>query len=775
MIYERPFRQCVPQSVVYPRNPLYITMSSPSTLTVPLASGQRKISMATPTAEKVKNQPSGWGRLADRLAMVTQVGQCLSACLVVGGAANALALMVWSGVCLSSFSAEPPQIPGVGGKARITPFILVIKTDQMVDKNAPDAKEEAEKKAEQDAKRGLPVAKAFFTSDPNQFRLTLHPFARYNFTIDWGDGTKEIVRSDAPAGKAIIDEAWLAQVKKGLEQPVTVDFENIPPDFPVIGDPAGPSVLSYLLGKAGIDLCADIIEVPNIWLYPPNEGISLPGPRNVPLKVEAMKLGDVFKLLTKLTGLTYVLHDRALLYARHKDIPSFVCPQHTYAKAGTYTVKITENVIGGFPQIYFNGGYDCVKVMDLAQWGGNRWKTMDKAFKGCVNMTISASDTATAVTGAVREFSKAWYDCRGLTSFPLLNTAAGTNFDSTWSGCSGLTSFPLLNTSAGRYFGAAWNGCSGLTSFPLLNTAAGTNFGAAWNDCSGLTSFPLLSTAAGTSFGSAWEGCSGLTSFPLLNTSAGTSFTRTWSECSGLTSFPLLNTAAATSFSVTWQGCSGLTSFPLLNTSAATHFRHAWSGCSGLTSFPLLNTAAATSFEYAWYKCSGLTSFPLLNTYAGTDFSGAWRGCSGLMSFPELSTSSGTDFDSAWSKCSGLTSFPWLDTSGGKNFDQAWYGCRGLTSFPLLNFGKMEKAERCFFGVTLTSASYGELLANIAALNKTPKVTFDGGNSKASDQNGIQAREKLIKNLSWTIVDGDTARRVSPALPQPLPQEANDF
>ncbi len=695
MIYERPFRQCVPQSVVYPRNPsLYITMNSPSTLTVPLASGQRKISMATPTAEKVKNQPSGWGRLADRLAMVTQVGQCLSACLAVGGAANALALMVWSGVCLSSFSAEPPQIPGVGGKARITPFILVIKTDQMVDKNAPDAKEEAEKKAEQDAKRGLPVAKAFFTSDPNQFRLTLHPFARYNFTIDWGDGTTEVVRSDAPAGKAIVDEAWLAQVKKGLEQPVTVDFENIPPDFPVIGDPAGPSVLSYLLGKAGIDLCADIIEVPNIWLYPPNEGISLPGPRNVPLKVEAMKLGDVFKLLTKLTGLTYVLHDRALLYARHKDIPSFVCPQHTYAKAGTYTVKITENVIGGFPQIYFNGGYDCVKVMDLAQWGGNRWKTMDKAFKGCVNMTISASDTATAVTGAVREFSKAWYDCRGLTSFPLLNTAAGTNFDSTWSGCSGLTSFPLLDTSAGTNFDFTWWGCSGLTSFPLLNTSAGTNFSCAWRDCSRLTSFPLLDTSTGKEFTYAWEGCRGLTSFPLLNTSAGTDFAG------------------------------------------------AWEGCRGLTSFPLLDTSAGTCF--------------------GNEFGGAAEG-------------------GAWSDCSGLTSFPLLNTSAGTEFFHTWSGCRGLKSFPLLNFAKMEKAKKCFSGVTLTSASYGELLANIAALNKGSNVEFDGGFSKAQGLIGMQAREKLMKELKWTIYDGDhpkpksVSEHAPPVEPQPQPEAVNDF
>ena len=768
-------------------------MNSPSTLTVPLASGQRKISMATPTVEKVKNQPSGWGRLADRLAMVTQVGQCLSACLVVGGAANALALMVWSGVCLSSFSAEPPQIPGVGGRARITPLILVIKTDQMVDKNAPDVKEEAEKKADNPAVNDIPAAKPFFTSGLNQFRLSLQPFARYNFTIDWGDGTKEVVRSGAAAGKAVIDKAWLAQVKKGLEKPVTADFENIPDDFEGIGDNVDLYSLSYLLEKAGIDLCANVIADPNLWSHFADDALNLPGPDNVPhllgvsgvqlmpgpgnvpLKVEAMKLGDVFKRLTKLTGLTYVLHDRALLFARRKDIPSFVCPQHTYAKAGTYSVKIIENVIGGFPQIYFNGGYDCVKVMDLAQWGSNTWASFDGAFTGCVNMTISASDTATAITGAVKEFNKAWSGCLGLTNFPLLNTAAGTHFDHAWSGCRGLTSFPLLNTAAGKSFEGTWSGCLGLTSFPLLNTAAATRFNGTWSGCSGLTSFPLLNTAAATYFGAAWQGCSGLTSFPLLDTATGTMFTRTWSDCSGLTSFPLLNTAAATSFSSTWSGCRGLTSFPLLNTSAGTYFGGAWQGCSGLTSFPLLNTAAGMGFVQAWSGCGGLTSFPLLNTYAGTDFAHAWRRCSGLTSFPLLNTFNGERFDGAWSECSGLTSFPLLDTSAGTDFSHAWSGCRGLKNFPRLHFGKMENAEGCFSGVTLTSASYGELLANIAALNKTAKVTFDGGNSKASDQKGIQAREKLIKKLGWTMVDGDTAGRVSPALPQPSPQEENEF
>jgi hypothetical protein len=161
-----------------------------------------------------------------------------------------------------------------------------------------------------------------------------------------------------------------------------------------------------------------------------------------------------------------------------------------------------------------------------------------------------------------------------------------------------LTSFPLINTAAGTSFFSAWNGCSGLTSFPLINTAAATNFSNAWRNCSGLTSFPLINTAAGTSFFSAWNGCSGLTSFPLINTAAGTTFSEAWRVCSGLTTFPLINTAAGTTFFATWQGCTGLTSFPLINTAAGTTFSEAWRGCTGLTTFPasFFNGCSATNF-----------------------------------------------------------------------------------------------------------------------------------------------------------------------------------
>jgi RNA polymerase sigma factor (sigma-70 family) len=454
---------------------------------------------------------------------------------------------------------------------------------------------------------------------------------------------------------------------------------------------------------------------------------------------------------------------------------------HIYPKAGIYTLQITPHGSDGFPALYFNNEGDCEKLREIVQWGGSTWGSMDSAFRGCAYLSITAADSATARTEKVSNYRYAWDGCSGLTSFPLLNTAAGTDFLCAWRDCSGLTSFPLLNTAAGKKFNAAWSGCSGLTSFPLLNTAAGTKFLSAWMGCSGLTSFPLLNTAAGTDFGGAWIRCSGLTSFPLLNTTAGTNFWCAWADCKGLTSFPLLNTKAGMNFDRAWTDCSGLTSFPLLNTAAGTNFYGAWYGCSGLTSFPLLNTAAGTNFEAAWYGCSGLTNFPLLNTTAGTNFGYAWAHCRSLTSFPLLNTAAGTNFEAAWGSCSGLTNFPLLNTTAGTNFTSAWHDCVNLKEFPLLNFENMKEGESCFSGVTLASASYGDLLAHTAAVNAIAKVTFDGGFSKTSSLIGMQAREKLIKNLGWTIYDGDHPKPKSDnknnqtVEPQPKPEEANVF
>jgi surface protein len=63
---------------------------------------------------------------------------------------------------------------------------------------------------------------------------------------------------------------------------------------------------------------------------------------------------------------------------------SYIFPQ-----PGTYTIRIQ----GDFPRIYFNNAGDKEKLINIDQWGDNEWTSMESAFKGCANMTMTATDS----------------------------------------------------------------------------------------------------------------------------------------------------------------------------------------------------------------------------------------------------------------------------------------------------------------------------------------------------------------------------------------------
>ena len=58
---------------------------------------------------------------------------------------------------------------------------------------------------------------------------------------------------------------------------------------------------------------------------------------------------------------------------------------HTYADAGTYTVRIS----GDFPRIYFNareGNDNSNSIIAINQWGNQQWTSMELAFSGATNL-----------------------------------------------------------------------------------------------------------------------------------------------------------------------------------------------------------------------------------------------------------------------------------------------------------------------------------------------------------------------------------------------------
>jgi len=262
--------------------------------------------------------------------------------------------------------------------------------------------------------------------------------------------------------------------------------------------------------------------------------------------------------------------------------------------AGTYTITITENVVGGFPHIYFNDSGDKLKLMQISQWGTNKWLSLGRTFRGCSNLTITATDEATANTGSVTNFSWAWADCSGLTSFPLIDTSGATTLSSAWYGTR-CTSFPLIDTSNVTDFSSAWRNCNSLTSFPLIDTSKATTLYYTWSSAGAMTSFPLINTGNCTNFEGTWQFLS-LTSFPLIDTSKATTLFSTWGGNS-FSSFPLINTSNVTDFSNAWRNCQLLVSFPLIDTSKGTNFYYTWSGSFSLFTFPTLNMRAITNGE----------------------------------------------------------------------------------------------------------------------------------------------------------------------------------
>jgi surface protein len=63
---------------------------------------------------------------------------------------------------------------------------------------------------------------------------------------------------------------------------------------------------------------------------------------------------------------------------------------HDYNSPGMYTV----NISGDFPRIYFNGGNESSKIIDILQWGDIKWSSMVRAFASCGNLNSTGMQAA---------------------------------------------------------------------------------------------------------------------------------------------------------------------------------------------------------------------------------------------------------------------------------------------------------------------------------------------------------------------------------------------
>ena len=171
---------------------------------------------------------------------------------------------------------------------------------------------------------------------------------------------------------------------------------------------------------------------------------------------------------------------------------------HTYATAGTYTVKIS----GDFPHIYFNNGGDGDAVQTIEQWGEIEWASMEGAFSGCSNLTYKATDAPdlSNVTSMENMFQGATaFDATDLTSWnvstitdmgAMFKSATVFNGDiSNWD-VSNVTDLSLMFNDAVAFNQdiSTWNTSKMVSANEIFKNATSFNQDVSNWDISGLTS-----------------------------------------------------------------------------------------------------------------------------------------------------------------------------------------------------------------------------------------------------------------------------------------------
>jgi len=85
----------------------------------------------------------------------------------------------------------------------------------------------------------------------------------------------------------------------------------------------------------------------------------------------------------------------------YDNITSHTAPEvtHTYPSGGTYTIKITGDLLGW----QFNNGGDKLKMGEIQKWGALNI-SVDLGFRGCSNMTCTATDAPTITSTSLEKY-----------------------------------------------------------------------------------------------------------------------------------------------------------------------------------------------------------------------------------------------------------------------------------------------------------------------------------------------------------------------------------
>lgn len=122
-------------------------------------------------------------------------------------------------------------------------------------------------------------------------------------------------------------------------------------------------------------------------------------------------------------------------------------------------------------------------------------------------------------TSSVMNMHGMFYNCKQLTTIPLIDTSLVTNMGSMFQNCASLITIPQLNTSKVTNMREIFFRCSSLTTIPQLDTSKVTNMVSMFEDCLKLTTIDITHMNIGSIYNSSYfaSGCNSLTKLIIRN------------------------------------------------------------------------------------------------------------------------------------------------------------------------------------------------------------------------------------------------------------------
>ncbi|MDE1205559.1 BspA family leucine-rich repeat surface protein [Tenacibaculum larymnensis] len=434
---------------------------------------------------------------------------------------------------------------------------------------------------------------------------------------------------------------------------------------------------------------------------------------------------------------------------------------HTYTDAGTYDVKIS----GEFSRIYFYGSTveNKGKIQSIKQWGNIEWRTMERAFYGCINLDIEAIDTPNL--NQVNTFYRMFMNCSSLVgnvSMDSWDFSTVTNMYEMFRGCSNFNgpigSWNVSGIISMKYM---FYGCSSFNQ-PLGNwdvsnvtDMSGMFYGCSifnqdignWNVSNVTNVFRMF-----------W----GATNFnkPIGNWDV-SSVTSMFSMFYNATSFnqPLGNwdVSNVTNMSGVFYKCSSFNQdIGNWNVSNVIEMRDMFKFCSSFNQ-PLDNwdVSNVTNMSGMFSRCSSFNqALGNWNTSNVTTMQDMFVLCSNFnQPLGNWDVSSVTSMRYMFLQCSSFNQDigNW-NVSSVTNMENMFYECSSFNQdIGNWNVSSVTNMKYMFYKCILSTENYDSLLIGWSQLQLQPNVFFVAGNSTYCK--GKAARQSIIDTFNWVIAD----------------------